>query len=1400
MVKVDDLLHQFVSILFSEQTNISKDKLLKKMLYSNIKEQLNSWTKTIDSWKGNIHNFEKNSHSITSDSKVSSSYLEDHIFRGKRSKYSDSKGDKDSNEKQRQHLYSENSRKIKFDDEIFEKMKLWENGFDKDHDNNDSTSNERNHLLKLFNHGEKNSRSRKSINSEETISSKKSPRNSKGAYYSNQSISKNSSRVSQNYTCNSSTENKFGHSNASQLFHTEMSYIAPTISYYSQNGSSIYCSNDNYSSKQISPMRRSSKHETKLHSTITCKKDKSVMSNSSDRSDFKDSIAINHEILDKLEELSNQSSKEKESESISNIRNIWLKYREKVIDGNKIEFDSNDDGENSCNLSYKFTSVKKNQYNNNEMNEGVRNNEHIIMENIPNDLSSKSDEYDNNNYNNDYEKTRNNWDNKYFGFYPQNIQNSNISENIIQDGTKYRPNDDSARIKFNEMISNNIYEKPRGNNHTSLKSLRSKKLRKISEPFQQQRLAPESNVFIPNTQQQNKYNESPMYRQNVYVPTNNYTGNPVTNHCNIGQYNIITTNSSFINSNQHLLQSNNGQVFHQVSGNESQTNINQINNANQTTAYPNQTTNAANTSPIKTPVYNVANNNDQTNAEINLNQKINVNTNINLPNNASTSFNQTPSFNNNDSLKKIYEAKNPKIEDPKINQNKAKFDFESKSLKQAIQESKISEQKKVTKVKINLENKVPLPSTKKDLIYENFLEDLDNTSNIQQTILDTDLFLNKQKQCKLKTSNTIKLGPNEFRISKCERKKLKKEKKKVLKEERKIKKNINEIIRFHDKSKTPIKLEILEENLSSPLYEQRNKNEIDQLIEKYKSVKNELINIIKSQNNSSRDTNQAMNTQSYNTKDIFDNDSTKMNREYFALDSNCRNNDMKLLDNDLECLLQENRNSFTTFDKSSYIKDQLKTYKKIQCLKMKYVNENNLMSKKAVKKQSYYRNFNFVNRDFELSLEKINNRIKNIYAKFVKNKDITSKNKQLFQKIVDEYLELKNYQFLEANVFIKNNEKIYRDQVNDLEKSIKEDSSEFNDSNSFDFLSEYDKTNYESENRLRYLIESIQENIVILEDFEQNSPSIKFNLQSLQYIKNFFKGNNAFFIFNDYFDFVSKMETRKDIFNGYDVIYVITYYKMKNSILEAITFATEDFVIALNMNFGIKKSEKVKEMISSQLSDPKKIKVTIDVKSTIKILNKNLDIFLSPGSDWYDAIGVADSVDSIKSGKLFLDAKDGTNTLLLEQLSLRYLNECIDFSQQIEWNNLSYFSNEYQCKKIYTNLLALMQIYKHQISYAEQITEAKEYLKEICFSLDEIIKQTDGRFLFDNSMKKGYMRCQNIDGLKLNISLSNKDANYYRMLSTAKNECRLILTNDSVFAYIFRDTKLILLIDDEMNI
>ena len=81
------------------------------------------------------------------------------------------------------------------------------------------------------------------------------------------------------------------------------------------------------------------------------------------------------------------------------------------------------------------------------------------------------------------------------------------------------------------------------------------------------------------------------------------------------------------------------------------------------------------------------------------------------------------------------------------------------------------------------------------------------------------------------------------------------------------------------------------------------------------------------------------------------------------------------------------------------------------------------------------------------------------------------------------------------------------------------------------------------------------------------------------------------------------------MFNNYNVIYLITYSKPKNSFLEAITFATEDFVIALNMNFGIKKSEKVKEMIFSLLNDPNKLKVTIDVKSTIKILNKNLDIF-----------------------------------------------------------------------------------------------------------------------------------------------------------------------------------------------
>ena len=1409
MLKIEDLVHQFISILFTNSENISKDKVLKKMLHSNIKEQLDSWTKTIDSWKVNIYNSSKNSQSVTSESKNSSSYLENNTSRSKTCKEIESKASNYSNDKHK-YFYSENQGKIKFDDELFEKLKLWENGFDKGQEIVELTNNEKNYQQKVVSQEMSNNSSKNDLKFEETVSSKKSDINSnKDSYKSNRSISKNSSRFTQNNTIINCTDDQFQHSYDSPFFNAELSNIAPTITYRSQNGSSVYLSNENNSSKpsHMSPMKYSSRDQTNFNSTITGKKDQSLISNSSDRSDMMDSIAINSEILLKLEELSNHSSIEKESECINQIRDIMLKYRNKFIDCNKIELDSNVDKEEDCDLTYKLDAAKQNYFNNTEFNEVVNNNDHLINNNVPNEISSEGEQINNLDYQNHYEKETNVWDNKIYDYYTQNIQNNNINENIILDGNEYKLHNQGTLINMNDIMLNNpnyLFENSINSNqavqHQSL--LRKKRLLKSnSEPFQQPKLAPGSSQFIPNNHQQNvKFNhnnENPnAYGQNVYMPTNNYLNPPVTNHCNIGQYNIITTNSNFSNQNQQLMQSNNGQVFHLVSGPDSQTNINQMNNVSQTNLNPNQNLNNVNNNTAnKTNAYNGVNTNESVNLDSKLKKKLIEHRNIKLANNNNDSFTPSPDQNNNSPLKKVYEEKNHKINDSIVSEEQTKHNFEYKPVKQVIQENKATENRKFVKPNQIIEKKVQESIIKKESNYENLNDDLDRIPNIQQNTLDTNEFLSKQKNIGPKTSSTVKVGVNEFKMSKCERKKLKKDKKKILSKERKSKKNLNEVVRYFDKSNPTENTEILEENLLSPLYHP--KNELDQLIEKYKSVKSELISIIKSQNDTSKDTHQILSSKNHNINDFYQSNPVKVKRDYLAFNNYNRNNDSKLFDNDLDNYLQDSKNCFSSNEKSSYIKDQLKTLKKINNLKMSYVTENNKISNKSVRKRSNCHNFNFVNRDFESSLEKINNRIKNIYAKFVKNKDISSKNKELFQKIVDEYLEQKNCQFLDENIFIQKNEKIYRDQVNDLEKSIKEESYEFNDSNSFDFMSECDKTNFESENRQRYLIESIQSNIAILEELEQNSPSIKFNLQSQHYIKNSFKGNNVFFIFNDYFDFVSKMEARKGMFDNYNVIYLFTYSKMKNSYLEAITFATEDFVIALNMNFGIKKSEKVKEMIFGLLSDPKKLKVTIDVRSTVRILNKNLDMNLKSGNDWYDVVGVADSINSIKPGKLFLEVQDGTNTLMLEQLSLRYLNECIEFSQQIEWNNLSYFSNEYQCKKIYTNLLAQMQIYKHQMSYSEKVIEGKEYLKDISFSLDEIIKQGDGRFLFDNSMKKGYTYCQNVEGL--NISISNKDANYYRMQSTAKNECRQILTNDSIFAYIFKDTKLVLLIEDELS-
>lgn len=202
-----------------------------------------------------------------------------------------------------------------------------------------------------------------------------------------------------------------------------------------------------------------------------------------------DSIAINSEILLKLEELSNHSSIEKESECINQIRDIWLKYRNKVIDCNKIELDSNVDKEEDCDLTYKLDAAKQNYFNNTEFNEVVNNNDHLINNNVPNEISSEGEQINNLDYQNHYEKETNVWDNKIYDYYTQNIQNNKINENIILDGNEYKLHNQGTLINMNDIMLNNpnyLFENSINSNqavqHQSL--LRKKRLQKISEPFQ----------------------------------------------------------------------------------------------------------------------------------------------------------------------------------------------------------------------------------------------------------------------------------------------------------------------------------------------------------------------------------------------------------------------------------------------------------------------------------------------------------------------------------------------------------------------------------------------------------------------------------------------------------------------------------------------------------------------------------------------------------------------------------------------------------------------------------------------------------------------------------------------------------------------------------------------------
>ena len=203
-----------------------------------------------------------------------------------------------------------------------------------------------------------------------------------------------------------------------------------------------------------------------------------------------DSIAINSEILLKLEELSNHSSIEKETECINQIRDIWLKYRNKVLDCNKIELDSNVDKEDSCDLSYKLDAAKQNYFNNTEFNEGVNTNDHLIINNnVPNEISSEIKEINNFDYQNHYEKETNVWDNKIYDYYTQNIQNNDTNENIILNGNEYKLHNQGALINFNDIMSNNpnyLYENSINNNQAvhNQSLLRKKRLQKISEPFQ----------------------------------------------------------------------------------------------------------------------------------------------------------------------------------------------------------------------------------------------------------------------------------------------------------------------------------------------------------------------------------------------------------------------------------------------------------------------------------------------------------------------------------------------------------------------------------------------------------------------------------------------------------------------------------------------------------------------------------------------------------------------------------------------------------------------------------------------------------------------------------------------------------------------------------------------------
>lgn len=119
MVKIDDLLHQFISILFNPSSNINKDKALKKMLFANIKESLDSWTNTVNSWKHNLTHLNSNQ---SVDSKKDSNEL-----------YSDSYQESEFNNnklnitKDYDHSLGYNSAK-KFEEDIFEKVVLWDNG------------------------------------------------------------------------------------------------------------------------------------------------------------------------------------------------------------------------------------------------------------------------------------------------------------------------------------------------------------------------------------------------------------------------------------------------------------------------------------------------------------------------------------------------------------------------------------------------------------------------------------------------------------------------------------------------------------------------------------------------------------------------------------------------------------------------------------------------------------------------------------------------------------------------------------------------------------------------------------------------------------------------------------------------------------------------------------------------------------------------------------------------------------------------------------------------------------------------------------------------------------------------------------------------------------------------